>query len=1438
LETEVNASYILPFSDTQASLETIGGKGESLTKMFNAGFPVPDGFHITTGAYRQFVAANGLQQTILTALQDVDVSIPASLETASASIRASFERAGIPADLASAISTAYSSLVNHHPNPVAVRSSATAEDLPEASFAGQQDTYLNVRDTEALLDTVKKCWSSLWTARAIAYRIKNNMDQNAVALAVVVQEMVKAEAAGILFTANPIDGRRDEMVINAAWGLGEAIVGGLVSPDTIIAERATGRVKKVDVSEKTVITVLTDSGTAEIPLDDARRTSQVLNESQVAELVNIARKIEDFYGKPQDIEWCLGSSPAPFGGGGRGEAKIYIVQSRPITVLPEAPIEWAPPDPRGVYMRTGVVDLMPSPLSTLFVTWAIPVLRDQMKPLGTRLGLGVPVLQEDYYTAINSYAYMNAAFPAKAWWWILTGMLPAYPGLLRRLVPIWRDEIHPEYQAAVADYQGKELEKMSAGELWRDAHELMTAAMYYAAGLMFATMGASAGSEGLLTQVYNKFARRQGDPEANVLLMGWDNIPVRSEKSLYDIAMWIREDEKLTEFILNTSSHGLVEHLEKPDPVSVSLFPEFASRFKAHLAKFGHLVFQMDFAEPLPLDHPAMLLETIKMYLRGRGTNPHERQHASEEKRIETTETMLHRLKGLKRWTFVKALNWGQSMAEIREDALAEIGLGYPILRSMLRELGGRFVATGAIQQADDIFWLEKDEVEACVQNIEHGKGLEDLPARVEQRKAFNKKAQRETPPPMMPMKKRYMGINTSVWLAESERNRTTNTLKGVPTSAGQVTAPARVLRGPEDFDKMHPGDVLVAGTTTPAWTPLFAMASAVVTDIGGPLSHGSIVAREYGIPAVMGTGVATKRIQSGQTITVDGTKGEVILETSQEGRIEQPAPPINWKLPRGAYAVMRNNIVELMANPISPLFETLGLSAINTSLPRLMNESFGMRGIMPDEIIIMVNHYAYNNGSVSARGMVRMLFGAGRIAKLMFTGAVERWTENGRRRYIETVANWQAKNWHAFSSVELVNSAKQLTESAIDAYGALVSGVIPAAWITEAMFTSIYNRLIKRRDDPSAPTYLLGYDSLPIRADKSLYSLAEWVRENPALAYCLERTRTSELVAQCESGIVPGDVVPGIWEEWCLRFHQHLREYGHMLYDLDFVHPVPADDPAPLLDTLKLYLDQEGANPYTRQRESAERREQAVAVMRGHLKGWRLKWFNKHLASAQKYAPLREDGLAEIGLAYPLIRQMLRELGNRFARHNVILTADEIFWLTQDEVFQTATRLDAGQSVESLAEKVPQRKAEHRAALSVRPPVMLPQMKIFGFDLMSLRDKRGRRNRGEVIQGVAASPGIASGVARVLHGPEDFQQMKPGDVLVAPITTPAWTPLFAMASAIVTDVGGPLSHGSIVAREYGIPAVLGTGVATRRITDGQTITVDGSAGAVTLDAR
>ena len=856
--------YILSLSDPQADLATAGGKGASLAKLIQAGLPVPGGFHITTAAYREFIADNGLQPHILAALSQVDPQQPATLETASDAIYQLFAAAEIPAPLASTIQQAYAALPGKDP-AVAVRSSATAEDLPEASFAGQQETFLNVSGAQPVLQAVRNCWASLWTARAIAYRLRQGVAAESVALAVVVQRLVSAQAAGILFTANPLSGKRSEIVINASWGLGEAVVGGQVTPDTITVDRIKNRVIQRQTADKQVMTVPNATGTEEQSVPPALKSKAVLSDAQAIKLAAYGVQIEQLYGMPMDIEWAL------TGG------KFSILQARPITSLGEAPIEWIPRNPKATYMRTSVADLMPDPLRPLYVTLGIPTLRGQMKVMGKRIMGGEPVLGDEYYTTINSYAYMCASFPAKGWLWILFSMLPAMPRLMPRLVSIWRKQMHPEYQAFVMNMKAILQAEMNEAQLWQAAQETVAAAMYYVTALLFATMGASAGSEMLLTKLYDSMAKREGDQPAAALLMGWNSIPIRAEKSLYDLALACREYPGLVEYLLETEGDQFTAQWHNDQPpagVEAPGWDMLQERFASHLGQFGHIIFQMDFTEDLPLDHPELLVENIKMYLRGEGANPHERQQALEARRIQTGQSALGRLKGLRRWAFSKALKWGQSLSEVREDALADIGLGYPVLRNILRELGSRFATAGFIEQPDDIFWLEKAEIDALVAS-----GDGSLAGRVAERKAAWRKLKAAVPPPMLPMKERYMGMKVDVFLAQGAGENGGNTLKGIGASPGVVTAPACVLHGPADFDQMRPGDVLVAGTTTPAWTPLFAMASAVVTDIGGPLSHGSIVAREYGIPAVMGTGAATRRIQNGQQITVDGTNGQVTLK-------------------------------------------------------------------------------------------------------------------------------------------------------------------------------------------------------------------------------------------------------------------------------------------------------------------------------------------------------------------------------------------------------------------------------------------------------------------------------------------------------------------------------------------------------------------------------
>jgi phosphohistidine swiveling domain-containing protein len=870
--------YVLPLDSPQARLETVGGKGASLARLIAAGLPVPGGFHVTTAAYDRLVAENHLQPRILEALQSVDISQPGSLDAASLAIHELFLQAQIPPEIAASIARAYLGLPGEHP-VVAVRSSATAEDLPDLSFAGQQETFLNIHGVESVLEAVKRCWASLWTGRAIGYRERNAIDQGAVSLAVVVQRLVPAEAAGILFTANPLNGQRDQTVISAAWGLGEAIVGGLVTPDTLVVDKSNGAVISRETADKGVMTILLESHTAERPVPEDLRLAPVLDDAQATHLVRLGMQIEDLYGTPMDIEWAW------------LDGEFAILQARPITALPEpekpAQLEWNLPDPKGQYMRASVVDILPDPVSPLFETLGIPSAVSGMYRVGRIVTRSKPVLPKDYFCTINNYVYMDAHFPPRAWWWVLTGLMPAMPRMMRTGVRYYRETAVPQYVASVARWQDRSIERMPAAELWDGVHEILNAAMGYLTMLMFATMGASAGSESLFTGVYNKLVHKEGDPPATTFLMGYDSLPIQAEKSLFDLAMWCRLREALAAYILATPSEELAISLEsdqQPADVPVQDWQALRKRFQEHLNRFGHIIYTLDFAHPLPLDQTEPMLETCKMYLRGEGTDPHKRQRDSEEKRQKAVESMLGRLKGLRGWLFRTTLRWAQPLAEVRETALSNIGLGYPLIRQMLGELGNRFVRAGAICEADEIYWLEMDEVDHFVDALGRGEELEDMSTQIQERKADREVAKRVTPPPMLPPKKKYMGFDTDIWLAAGEEDQQGDTLKGVPTSAGKVTAPACVLHGPEDFHRMSPGAVLVAGTTTPAWTPLFAMASAVVTDIGGPLSHGSIVAREYGIPAVMGVGVATRRIQNGQTITVDGGAGLVILGNGKDG--------------------------------------------------------------------------------------------------------------------------------------------------------------------------------------------------------------------------------------------------------------------------------------------------------------------------------------------------------------------------------------------------------------------------------------------------------------------------------------------------------------------------------------------------------------------------
>jgi len=317
-------SPVLKLDSPDATLERVGGKGASLARLAAAGLPVPPGFHITTHAYRRFVSENRLAGAIVSAALQVQTDEPATFERVSRRIQSLFAQGTIPRNLADVIRQWYGELGADNP-AVAVRSSATAEDLPEMSFAGQQETFLNVRGDEHVLAAVKRCWASLWTARAIGYRARQGIHPKDVSLAVVVQRLVPADAAGILFTANPVTGARDQMIINAAWGLGEAIVGGHVTPDTLIVNKQTGAMAAQEIADKEVMTVRLSEGTREEPVPADKRTQAALQPPQVAELIRLGAQIEELFSQPMDIEWAM------------RDEHLFIVQARPITALPPVP---------------------------------------------------------------------------------------------------------------------------------------------------------------------------------------------------------------------------------------------------------------------------------------------------------------------------------------------------------------------------------------------------------------------------------------------------------------------------------------------------------------------------------------------------------------------------------------------------------------------------------------------------------------------------------------------------------------------------------------------------------------------------------------------------------------------------------------------------------------------------------------------------------------------------------------------------------------------------------------------------------------------------------------------------------------------------------------------------------------------------------------------
>lgn len=834
-------SLLRPLSDlTRDDLALAGGKGANLGELTRAGFAVPDGFVVTTAAYDAYVDALGIRHDLLAAAAHLDAGLR---------IRAMFS-APPPEPLAAEIAAAYAALGPHV--AVAVRSSATAEDLPEASFAGQQDSFLGVRGLESLLDAVRRCWASLWTDRALAYRARAGIDPAAVSLAVVVQRLADADAAGVMFTANPATGRRTETLINAAFGFGEAVVGGEVTPDELVV--SGGRVVSRTTADKAVHTVRTAEGTCTEPLDAARRRAAVLTDDQAVELAGLGRRIEAHFGAPQDVEWVLG----PDG--------FAVLQSRPITALAEpvgpVPSDWRVPRSDGMYIRGSIIEQLPDPLSPLFADLLRPAVIDSLLAVLRRfLSDGVVRDGDIDLVTVNGYAYGFYTTTAMSRLFLTAPL--AIPYLWRSSasygVRYWREVGLPTYEREVAEWSARDPGAMTPAELLAGGAALVRAgAVYYTSVQTVIPLTATA--EIAFTTLYDALAKRPGDPPATRFLIGFESAPIRAERSLDALAAWCRATPDV--------AAALAARHDPPEPHRAA----FEARLAAHLAEHGHLTYNLDVLQPVAADDPAPVLAALRFALTGAAPDPDARLARLAAERTRAEAELFARLDPVRGALLRRVLSSAQRLGPLREDALAAVGLGWPAARRFLRELGARLAAEGVLAAADDVFWLTEAEVRGAAS---------DPSSRADQvaaRKETWRGQRLAHPPGWLPRAGFFYEVFKDL-MPGNESVQAGPTLKGLASSGGRVTGPARVLVGPEDFGSMQPGEILVAAVTTPAYTPFFAMASGVVTDIGGPLSHSSIVAREYGIPAVLGTGSATAHIRTGDRITVDGDAGLVLLD-------------------------------------------------------------------------------------------------------------------------------------------------------------------------------------------------------------------------------------------------------------------------------------------------------------------------------------------------------------------------------------------------------------------------------------------------------------------------------------------------------------------------------------------------------------------------------
>jgi rifampicin phosphotransferase len=904
------------FTAAAPDLDLLGGKGANLVRLARDGFAVPPGFCVTTEAYRQAVSGD-VRERVTALLASADYSDADALEATTAEIRALIAAAELPGALRDEITDAYASLGS--PDAfVAVRSSGTAEDLADASFAGLHDTYLDIRGIDALCDAVRRCWASLWTARATAYRHAKAFEHDAVALCVVVQTMVASEVSGVMFTGNPMNAATDEVTINASWGLGEAIVSGIVTPDEFTVKSTTMKVLESRVGEKGLrIDRASEGGTVTSDVPAADRSRSSLAEDEVRQLARLGLSVQRHYGGfPQDIEWAL------------RDGHFYVLQSRPITGVDfswDAEVNaWqkTPEDDGVVWTKAGADEWWTGAITPLMFSYRAELWQRVHQHLAEVFGVDGDVW---FWKFHRSEAYFNTALQRQL---VERACPPPFrPMMLAQLPPdvqgpasaapfsyvgYAKNYLKMELSFPARSYTrwqrnwdrllereigrgrallGVDLQQLSDEELPRHIDACIEYEYTYYPELWVPFWIFGRDMAGLLAGLVAAWYDGENQFAAVELMSG---VPRRTITQVENHKLWelserIRHDPDLRAAF---DAHQGPEFLTALEAHAAGR--EYLDAYRDYVSEYGHrgsadrdLYFARRAEDP-NIDHRSIqaLLSVEE------SVDPTVKEEEVNARRDEVLEDVLTRIRkkpfGSLRAEFFKLVHehvMGFLMARDNERELADFG-AFAIKRGCL-EISRRLLDRGLLESERDFYFLTKEELykllDGDVRNLELTRAK--IAARMGNFDAYLKRT--ATIPA-------YLQRNKALDFAALEAAGQDGVLLGTGTSRGTVTGTARVLHGPEEIGRVKQGEIVVCHATDPGWTPVFMVISGLVLETGGVLAHGSCLSREYGLPCVQ-VARATELIADGARITLNGDTGTVIVddEPTEAARMPDPEPSV-----------------------------------------------------------------------------------------------------------------------------------------------------------------------------------------------------------------------------------------------------------------------------------------------------------------------------------------------------------------------------------------------------------------------------------------------------------------------------------------------------------------------------------------------------------------